>query len=411
MTMKRVNYFPASLWAAPANNLILATTISILLFIASTSAAGDTPTNRNQLGSLRGGGSLLQHQKNIVSSMFPPLSNCERNAAKSPFRLFLDAAASRPDPSTNLQRFCFRISTTANPCNPKTKCCDASSARTVSKVEFDVVAACKESLRQVTINGQPASYEYDTTMSVLRVTGLNAADAEGMLVCVALDATSACPSLSQFCTRPNGDVAATAESTCRYAIFNSDRSCCPVAAVPTALPLLTSTAMTSDLPAAANALRSGFPYCQCQRDAADSRLFATASSNVTVTSNGLTRICFDVGLREACPNPASKCCEFTLYKMELEVDHVCAEALAFTTIDGVQRVRYFQTAPHAAIKIVNLDKPISEAKGTQVCLFLRPECNTLTKLCSFHDGSCTVGLFSRPGGGEANCCPLSSVRV
>ncbi|GIL65265.1 hypothetical protein Vafri_19078 [Volvox africanus] len=409
MTMKRVNF--SSSWAAAARHLILAAAINTLMLIASTAAAGDTSTNRQQLGSLRGGGSLLQHQKNIVSSLFPPLSNCERDAAKSPFRLFLDAAASGAEPSANLQRFCFRARTNANPCNPKTKCCDALSAHTVSKVEFDVVAACKESVRQVTVNGQSASYEYDTVMSVLRVTELNAVDAEGMLVCVVLDATSACPNLSQLCSRPNGDVATTTESTCRYAMFNADRSCCPVAAVPTALSLPGSTAATSELPAAVTALRSGFPYCQCQRNVADSRLFATASSNVTVTSNGLTRICFDVGVRDACPNPTSKCCEFTLYKMELEVDRVCAEALAFTTIDGVQRVRYFQTAPHAAIKIVNLDKPVSEAKGTQVCLFLRPECNTLAKLCPFHDGSCTVGLFSKPGGGDANCCPLSSVRI
>ncbi|EFJ41777.1 extracellular matrix glycoprotein pherophorin-V28 [Volvox carteri f. nagariensis] len=388
-------------------------TTSVLLLFTPTAAAAASADNR--LANLRGIGSIKQQQQlKLHSSTFtlPSISNCERDAAKSPLRLSFDAAASGLEFGGTIQRYCFRIRSTAG-CSLPSRCC-GSSSRTASKIEFDVVAGCKDSLRHVTVNGQPAVYEYDTALSMLRVTDLNAPTstiataASDTQVCVLLDTASSCPSLATFCGRHDG--ASTAAGACRYSIFSTDGNCCPISAVSTAVPL-PLPASTIDLPST-TVFRSDFPYCQCQRNAAGSRLFAVASLDANPNvDNGLTRICFDVGLHDVCADPTSKCCEFTLYKMELEVDRACADALAYTTIDGIQHVRYFQTAPHAAIKIVNLDRPLSAVNGTQVCLFLRPECNTLEKLCAFHDGSCTVGLFSKPGTGAANCCPLSSVRI
>lgn len=300
----------------------------------------------------------------------------------------------------------------------------------------------------MTVNGQGALYEFDTQLSVLRVNDLSAAttavpaaSADALLsaanaqICVFLDGASVCPSLAKFCTRRAGG-SASPGGACRYAIFHANQECCPVSIVPAVLPSLLASAMSAvsssqnqiqqvqlehepvhtsasaaTAIATAPAYRSDFPYYQCQRNPAGSRLFATADPNVTVVANELTRICFDVGLHQACANPTSQCCDFTLYKLELEVDRACADALAYTTIDGVQHVRYLQTAPHAAIKIVNLNKEVSAIEGTRVCLFLRPQCNSLAKLCAFHDGTCTVGMFSKPGNGVANCCPLSTVSI
>ncbi|PNH00773.1 hypothetical protein TSOC_013386 [Tetrabaena socialis] len=155
--------------------------------------------------------------------------------------------------------------------------------------------------------------------------------------------------------------------------------------------------------------RSEFPFCNCQRNPQGSRLFTTASENVTLVDGGLTRICFNVQLKDVCANPNSKCCEFELYKFEVEVDGVCSKSLAYTTVDGNRKAPFFQTNPVDVIKVTNINKPISSVAGTEVCLFLRPLCNSLQKLCAFHDGSCTIGLFNKPGASAANCCPLSTV--
>ncbi|KAG2427090.1 hypothetical protein HXX76_012601 [Chlamydomonas incerta] len=291
--------------------------------------------------------------------VFPPLCNCERSPRKSPFRMALDDDASAGGV------YCFTIQNVGG-CDPKQKCCDGKQG--VSKVELDVVSACKDSVRNVTVDGKKWSYEFNTALSVIRITNLakTAATAAGTEICIALAPKSQCPGLSQLCSAGAG--------LCKYALFNQDH----------------------------------FPFCQCQRNPRGSRLMTTASKNVTVV-NGLTRICFNVALKDVCDQPNSKCCEFELYKMEFEADAACADALAYTTIDGAYKAKFFQTRPDPVLKVTNIDKPVNKVAGTEVCLFMRPQCNTLEKLCAFHDGTCTIVLFNKPGSSATSCCPLTTV--
>ncbi|PNH07766.1 Sulfated surface glycoprotein, partial [Tetrabaena socialis] len=149
--------------------------------------------------------------------VFPPLCNCDRRPRSSPFRMALDLATSGPE--TGAQRYCFRVDNVGG-CDPRLKCCNGQQG--VEKVEFDIVAGCKSSLMKVTVGGVQRSYEYNTKLSVLRVTnlGLTPSSAPGTEVCLFLAAKSACPGLAQLCTAGSG--------LCKYALFNKDRDCCPV---------------------------------------------------------------------------------------------------------------------------------------------------------------------------------------
>ncbi|KAG2499820.1 hypothetical protein HYH03_002112 [Edaphochlamys debaryana] len=351
---------------------LLASAALALLAAAVLCASPASAAQETDFFGLRGSRHLLQAKKRGPSStssstsklLFPPLCNCERTARKSPFRLALDDTTSGTEPG--LRRYCFRVDDIGT-CDPTSKCCDGKQG--VQKVEFDVVGGCKDSMRKVTVDGKQVPYEYNTNLNVLRVTGLGrtAEGADGTQICLFLSASAPCSRLNQLCTAGSG--------LCKYAIFNKDNDCCP-----------------------------------CQRNAAGSRLFTTASKNVT-TVNGLTRICFNVGLKDVCSQPKSKCCQFELYKMEFEVDGTCQDALAYTELNGVRKPPFFQTSPFPAIKVTNIDKALSAVEDTEVCLYLRPQCNSLKKLCAFHDGTCTVGLFNKPGTGPLNCCPLSSVSL
>ncbi|GFR45819.1 hypothetical protein Agub_g7275 [Astrephomene gubernaculifera] len=390
---------------------------------------------------LRGGLRILglqQHVKTLkTSSLSKPVANsshelfpqgwiCERSSNSSPFRLTLASPAPAEEPG--LQRYCFRVDDVGG-CDPSQHCCDGQQG--LQKVEFDVVSECKDSLRKVTVDGVTTSYEFSSALSVLRVTGLSktATAAAGTEICLYLAAPSLCPGLAQLCSAGAG--------LCKYALFNAKRDCCPVGIAGrmtqlSALSLSSAASSSSNavsessqplpqflkqlpnlpaapVPATSPPPASSFPSYQCQRDASDSRLFTTASNNVTVV-NGLTRVCFDVSVKAVCDNPASKCCEFGLYKMEIDADPTCADALAYITVDGAKRARFFQTSPYPVIKITNINKDMNAVAGTEVCLFLRPQCNSLAKLCTRHDGSCTIGLFNKPASRSTpTCCPLSTV--
>lgn len=60
--------------------------------------------------------------------------------------------------------------------------------------------------------------------------------------------------------------------------------------------------------------------------------------------------------------------------------------------------------------MTNINKKFQDVHGTEVCLFLRPQCNSLTKLCQTKDGRCMTSIFNAPGSSAGNCCPLSLVR-
>lgn len=135
-----------------------------------------------------------------------------------------------------------------------------------------------------------------------------------------------------------------------------------------------------------------------------------SNGNRTELANNLTSICFTVQAKPLCAFPNSPCCQFQLYKAEFEVAASCNGSLSYTSVDGVRKMPFFQKGEHPVIKVNNINKPFAAVAGTEICLFLKPQCNTLESLGAFGDGTISVALFNVPGTIKpTDCCPLTTV--
>ncbi len=207
------------------------------------------------------------------------------------------------------------------------------------------VASCKDSLAMVTIDGERRSFEYNDRLSVLRVSqlGKDFYAARGTELCLFLKPENACPTLSEMCAAGDG--------TCQYALFTPDLDCCPVGntyTTPQPPP------PPSPSPPKVSPPPTDFPRCNCKRDADGSRMFTRLSymSRPNETEHdGLTRVCFEVNTKDYCTKYNSPCCEFDLYKLEMEVVDDCKDALAYTTVNGAKKAPFYQLKPWPAIKV------------------------------------------------------------
>ncbi|GIL65248.1 hypothetical protein Vafri_19064 [Volvox africanus] len=335
---------------------------------------------------------------------FPPGCICERTLENGPYRLVYDESASTP--IFGFKRYCFNIE--KDSCNKMSTCCDPSQG--VYKVELDVVPNCKSSLRRVTVNGLTYSaWEYNTVFNTFRVTRLNLTQttAPGTQICIHLKSNSTCTSLAQLCTYGGG--------ACKYSLFNSKRDCCPVGVAnlppppPPQFIVPGNTRPEPPSPPPPAPPRSEFPNCVCESDPLGSRLYVKPNVVVTPLERNLTSLCFTVGARTTCPKPSSPCCNFTVHKLEFEADVGCLPAFAYSTVDDGKPTRMIQYNPYPVIKVTGIDRESSAAVGMKVCLVMKPLCKTVTALGKFHDGSITVGIFSKPGSKPATCCPLSYI--
>ncbi|GIL88047.1 hypothetical protein Vretimale_6406 [Volvox reticuliferus] len=350
--------------------------------------------------------SASDHVRHLLQSPteFPPGCICERTLDNGAYRLVYDESASTP--IYGFRRYCFNIEEAE--CNKNSNCCDPSQG--VYKVELDVLPTCKTSLKRVTVNGFPyTAWEYNTVFNTLRVTRLNLTQttASGTQICLHLKSNSTCTSLAQLCTYGNG--------ACKYALFNTKRDCCPVGVAnlpPPPPPQIIVPGNTRPLPPSPPPPappRSEFPNCVCESDPLASRLYVKPTVTVTPMERNLTGLCFTVGVRSVCPKPNSQCCNFTIYKLEFEADAACMPAFSYSTVGGVRRTRIIQYNPYPVMKVTGLDLDMSAAADLDVCLVMKPQCNTLAALGKFHDGSITLGIFNKPGSKPSTCCPLSYV--
>ncbi|GLI66784.1 hypothetical protein VaNZ11_010757 [Volvox africanus] len=346
-------------------------------------------------------------------SLFPPNCNCLRNGSASPFRLELlqpSAIAIQ-----GFFRYCFNLANVGG-CSPTQRCCNSTQG--VYKIELDINAACKGYLRRVTVNNtNHTAFEFNTNSAVVRVTSLNlTVDAvNNTQVCLFIKASNeSCSKLESFCT--------IGETACRYAIFQTDRTCCPVGVAgllpsppflpmyehpppppPLLPPVIEFTAPPPPPP-------SSFPNCSCDRAVTSSQYTVKPIADVSPAGDrNLTQICFTINTKASCKNSTSSCCTFTLSKLELDANPDCATALSYMSVDGVIRPRFFQYNPYPAIKITNINKTFDQADGTKVCLFMKPECNSLDELGANKDGTISAAVFNHPSE-KINCCPVFTVR-
>ncbi|GLC60790.1 hypothetical protein PLESTB_001671300 [Pleodorina starrii] len=349
---------------------------------------------------------------------FPPLCNCVRNSSESPFSLQLDSIGT----PTGFFRYCFKVRQAGlDSCaGAISDCCNNDQG--VNKVEFEANFDCKPVLRRVTVDGQSHTAWEFNKLGVVRVTALNRTftTSNGTEVCLFLraDNSTSCSRIENFCT--------IGAQGCKYAIFQTDRSCCPVGMTafypPPPMPPITpgfntipppppspgpSVVPIGALPPPPPPPRSNFPNCTCVKDMAASQLYVKSNATVFPFEKNFTKICFQLGVKDTCSNPASPCCKYNVHKVELEADPKCAPFLSYQTVDGERRTRSFQYNPYPTIKFTGISKSFDEAEGTELCLIMKPGgCSTVKEVAGSSDGFISASVFNNPAETE-NCCPTN----
>eukprot|EP00195_Chlamydomonas_chlamydogama_P011053 CAMPEP_0202890518 /NCGR_PEP_ID=MMETSP1392-20130828/887_1 /ASSEMBLY_ACC=CAM_ASM_000868 /TAXON_ID=225041 /ORGANISM="Chlamydomonas chlamydogama, Strain SAG 11-48b" /LENGTH=279 /DNA_ID=CAMNT_0049574101 /DNA_START=430 /DNA_END=1269 /DNA_ORIENTATION=+ len=102
------------------------------------------------------------------------------------------------------------------------------------------------------------------------------------------------------------------------------------------------------------------------------------------------------------------CNGMDFYKLELEVDPICKNAIRRVYINGRETVRPTYDAfgvGQGLIKMPQINLGLNNATGAQICLETTSPtvCNTLQAICPAHDGSCRYSIIKS---GACDCCPV-----
>ena len=264
---------------------------------------------------------------------------------------------------------CFRVDRVTNgviPCPAGLDCCG-----------FDVYAASVVvpggAASQVKV---PASMYYKG--GVLRVSNV----VLGRDYCVTSGLSDACAS-SQGCT---------------YTLLDTYGACCPSRPLGTmasppppppgnpnippypAWPPYPSRPPTRSPPVRSPQVGPSFPYCKCTK---------TTSSHLAVSqepTQSSTETCFRVTKGDICTGP-SKCCDFGVTKLLLDVVPGCTSAVAYATLNnGSRLVVSSERNPGPVVKFVH-----GLVAGDIVCFGLRKPCATVETLCG--SSNCRYSLI------------------
>ena len=144
-----------------------------------------------------------------------------------------------------------------------------------------------------------------------------------------------------------------------------------------------------------------FPYCECR----------TISSRFTleyIYSPSASEHCFQVQIRDTCPVPLSPCCEFTLNKIEFDINPVCLSGIQMFVVNGIVRSPNYSRNPGPVAKVTNLNIPFNMTNGLEVCMHMSSICTSLEKFCN--GDTCRYAIFESR---ETNtkCCVTSTTII
>ncbi|KXZ52366.1 hypothetical protein GPECTOR_10phG3 [Gonium pectorale] len=414
--------------------------------------------------SLSAGGrrSLLQRSGAFPDPEFP-FCRCDARMRASPYRLKVDSNITYGGQSW----LCFKVTVnlaSATLCNvtgpTRPKCCDEDMA----KIEFNIDAQCVKDTNNAllfygvntTILGKTYSPvvtvisgdvdKDDSSKAVLRISSSElkmpqAVASEmtkrigGVPVCFNVRRNRQCATLQDYFKNP--------QAYAQYAIFNSDKKCCPtgvtgstnippgpvtqspppplvpVAQKPPSPPSPAPPAV-SPPPPPPRAPGGPFPYCNCDTRSGSSNPWrATIANKTMVTTSGRTgeRVCLrlfiDADASRACnalPATAFKCCKTPLHKIELRADNTnCKSSVGPGQLTGHGKdvpVTWDSSTP--VLKFTNLAIPIERAAAGPVFLcfqFKGPSCTRLTDMCT--NGICRAAVFESASN---TCCPPFDVK-
>jgi hypothetical protein len=131
-----------------------------------------------------------------------PFCECDHNGINSPYWL------SQPIVTYGefSNEYCFKIQQSSY-CNVKSNCCNMN----IYKIDFAVKNTCYGSVLKTYVNGTRIYPTFDTSFK-FHVSDIN------VNICMVLG--KPCNTFSKLCT--------TNSENCKYAIFNSQQTCCPV---------------------------------------------------------------------------------------------------------------------------------------------------------------------------------------
>jgi hypothetical protein len=134
---------------------------------------------------------------------------------------------------------------------------------------------------------------------------------------------------------------------------------------------------------------TGFPWCGCQTA---SRPYYFVKDKVNSTD---TVTCYDLkASKESC---RGRCCDFDLFKFELEYSKPCVSSINKVTINGVDKPLIRQYYPGSSLKVTNLNIPFPAFSKNKykVCVKHAPGCKASSyavfeslqskKRCCIHD--------------------------
>jgi hypothetical protein len=144
-----------------------------------------------------------------------------------------------------------------------------------------------------------------------------------------------------------------------------------------------------------------FPYCECK----------TKSSRYTleyIYSPSASQHCFQVQLRDICPEPLSPCCEFTLNKIEFDINPTCLSGIQLFVVNGIVRSPNYSRTPGPIAKVTNLNIPFNMTNGLEVCMHMAPFCTSLEEFCN--GDTCRYAIFESRDT-TTKCCVTSTTII
>ncbi|PNH04724.1 hypothetical protein TSOC_009048 [Tetrabaena socialis] len=180
--------------------------------LAAEDSTGATQRKRNSSSPAAGTNDILS------PPIGPPTPQCKRGTANTPYNL---SYVPQADPTLH----CFRVS--VHSCDPANSCCSMD----LYKVLFRSVGACRKSVSNTTVDGNPRSITWENddykgeTQSSFKFTQLlrTVGTADGTTLCFNLQREGECTTLRDLCGGDSCTIA-TAE--------RNSGGCCPVQQIP-----------------------------------------------------------------------------------------------------------------------------------------------------------------------------------
>lgn len=155
---------------------------------------------------------------------------------------------------------------------------------------------------------------------------------------------------------------------------------------------------------------SCFPKGRCYVNSCEATPYDLTWTSMTYDTNGNMIACFTVSKKLCIDDTTYNCCgtfNNTLNKIVLSTQPYCENTILDVTVNGSKKGGgiYFDTydTDHSELRLTNLNISRIRVAHTQLCLTVKPPCNTIADFCwESKSGLCKFSIWDT---GDHNCCP------